>query len=74
MNAPHLRLVSETRAPGVYGSFEIRRRRMDAEIDRMRDEDRRVRRGIALGVLIGGVLLWPTVIAFGWVVVQVARW
>lgn len=73
MNAPHLRLASVSRAPGVYGSFEIRRRRLDSEIDRMRDEDRRVRRGIFLGILIGGVLLWPTVIAFAWLVLWWAR-
>lgn len=40
----------------------------EQEVSRMREEDRRVRRGIALGILIGGVLLWPTVVAFAWLV------
>ena len=51
--------------PGCVGNH-------DESIARMRDEDRRVRRGIGLGILIGGFLLWPTVIAFCWGVAVIA--
>jgi hypothetical protein len=69
---PHLRLVSETRARGVYGAFEIRRRRMDDEIDRLRDEDRRVFRAYLVGAVVG-LLFLPAVYVFCLGVREIAR-
>ena len=43
----------------------------DLHLQQMRSEDRRVRRGIAMGV-IAGLLIWPLVIGFAWFVLAVS--
>lgn len=42
-----------------------------AEIERMREEDRAVRRGYRIGIAFG-LLVWSAVIAFCWLVVAFA--